>query len=247
MNSLQQLERHHRSTPAGAVEAAIFVQPLCGDGNIACALAAENCFPWCMGVVRGGARAQNVTMFNAARWESHVLLPDVDCGVARDAAAREEGQCSDQNAGILVDMISRAGLVRGQCRAESMCTASPVAALVSSLVPLAALNSSNASELGLTLDKVSRWIGRGLRTTLAGDANADIMKPIIECLRERVIRGARIFMVKVKTHRGEPLNEFADTIAERARQLPDDSKQGTTRTPRLLYEWLGKGVKRVCT
>ncbi len=53
MNSLQQLERHHRSTPAGAVEAAIFVQSLCGDGNIACALAAENCFPWCMGVVWG--------------------------------------------------------------------------------------------------------------------------------------------------------------------------------------------------
>jgi hypothetical protein len=34
-----------------------------------------------------------------------------------------------------------------------------------------------------TLDKVSRWIGRGPRTTLAGDANADIMKTIIECLR----------------------------------------------------------------
>ena len=98
-----------------------------------------------------------------------------------------------------------------------------------------------------TLDKVSRWIGRGPRTTLAGDANADIMKTIIECLRERVIQGARTFMVKVKTHRGEPLNELADTIAERARQQPDDSKQGTTRTPRLLYEWLGKGVKRVCT
>ena len=66
-----------------------------------------------------------------------------------------------------------------------------------------------------TLDKVSRWIGRGPRTTLAGDANADIMKTIIECLCERVIRGARTFMVKVKTHRGEPLNELADTIAER--------------------------------
>jgi hypothetical protein len=51
-----------------------------------------------------------------------------------------------------------------------------------------------------TLDKVSRWIGSGPRTTLAGDANADIMKTIIECVRERVIRGARTFMIKVKTH-----------------------------------------------
>ena len=49
-----------------------------------------------------------------------------------------------------------------------------------------------------TLDKVSRWIGSGPRTTLAGDANADIMKTIIVCVRERVIRGARTFMVKVK-------------------------------------------------
>ena len=101
--TLQQLEQHHRATPAGAVEAAIFVQPLCGDGNIACALAAENCFLWCMGVVCGGARAQNVTMFNNASWESHVLLPDVDCGVVRDTSVREQGQCSDKNAGIIVD------------------------------------------------------------------------------------------------------------------------------------------------
>jgi ribonuclease HI len=98
-----------------------------------------------------------------------------------------------------------------------------------------------------TLDKVSRWIGRGPRTTLVGDANADIMKTIIECLRARALRGERTFMVKVKAHRGEPLNEKADTVAERARQLPVDSKQWTTRTPRLLYEWLDKVVKRVST
>ena len=55
MDSLQQLERQHRATSAGAVEAAIFVQPLCGDGHFACVLTADNCFPWCMGV-EGRAR-----------------------------------------------------------------------------------------------------------------------------------------------------------------------------------------------
>jgi ribonuclease HI len=49
-----------------------------------------------------------------------------------------------------------------------------------------------------TLDKVSRWIERGPRATLTGDANADIMKIIIECARERVMRGARTFMVQIK-------------------------------------------------
>jgi len=72
------------------------------------------------------------------------------------------------------------------------------------------------------------------------------MKTIIECLRARALR-ARTFMVKVKAHRGEPLNEKADRVAERARQLPVDSKQWTTRKPRLLYEWLEKDVKRVST
>ena len=57
------------------------------------------------------------------------------------------------------------------------------------------------------LNKILRWIGSGPRTTLAGDANADIMATIIECLRERVLRGARTFMVKIKAHKGAPLNQ----------------------------------------
>ena len=68
-----------------------------------------------------------------------------------------------------------------------------------------------------TLNKMSRWIGSGPRTTLAGDANADIMMTIIQCVRARVLRGARTFMIKIKAHRGEPLNEKADTQAENAR------------------------------
>ena len=98
-----------------------------------------------------------------------------------------------------------------------------------------------------TLDMVSRWIRRGPRTTLAGDASADIMKTNLECVRERVLRGARTFMVKVMAHRGQPLNEQADTQAERARQFPEERRQWTNRTPRMTYEWHDKGVKRVST
>ncbi len=87
------------------------------------------------------------------------------------------------------------------------------------------------------LNKISRWIGSGPRTTLAGDANADIMTTIIWCLRERVLRGARTFMVKIKAHRGEPLNEKADTQAENARKLSSECQQWTTRTQRMTYEW----------
>ena len=62
------------------------------------------------------------------------------------------------------------------------------------------------------LNKMSRWIGSGPRTTLAGDANADIMTSIIESVRARVLRGARTFMVKVKAYRGEPLTCRVYTI-----------------------------------
>ena len=44
-------------------------------------------------------------------------------------------------------------------------------------------------------------------------------------------------MVKVKAHRGEPLHENADTQAERARQLPPEHRQWTTRTQTMTYEW----------
>ncbi len=96
------------------------------------------------------------------------------------------------------------------------------------------------------LNKVSRWIGSGPRSTLAGDANADIMTSIIECVRERVLRGARTFLVKLKTHRGEPLNKRAETQAENARQLSSECRQWTTRTQRMTYEWSDNdGVKHV--
>jgi len=44
-------------------------------------------------------------------------------------------------------------------------------------------------------------------------------------------------MVKNKAHRGEPLNEKADTQAENARQLPSEYRQWTTRTQTMTYEW----------
>jgi ribonuclease HI len=87
------------------------------------------------------------------------------------------------------------------------------------------------------LNTMLRWIGSGPRTTLAGDANADIMMSIIECVRARALRGSRTFMIKIKAHRGEPLNEKADTQAENDRQLSSECQRWTTCTQRMTYEW----------
>ena len=52
-------------------------------------------------------------------------------------------------------------------------------------------------------------------------------------------------MIKVKAHRGEPMNELADTQAENARQLHDNCRQWTVRTPSMTYEWSdSNGVKQ---
>jgi hypothetical protein len=65
-DNLLVLANTHRALPSGVVEEAIYVQPVCGyttDASVSCAVTNKlNCYPWCMGVVRGGRRAQNVTM-----------------------------------------------------------------------------------------------------------------------------------------------------------------------------------------
>jgi hypothetical protein len=155
-DNLRLLAARERALPSGAVEAAIYVQPVCGSENsVNCAPSErDTCYPWCMAVVRGGRRAQNITMFNARRWEEHVLLPDVDCGVTRD-----RGTCA-AGAGPqlpLVDLMEQAGIVRGRCAAS--CTPAAVPAAVASLVPLDAVEAPSNATLGLVqAHKQRAWL-----------------------------------------------------------------------------------------
>jgi hypothetical protein len=161
-DNLRLLAHKYTATQAGAVEAAVFVQPLCGGGfNPACWRAARNCYPWCMGVVRGGVRAQNITMYSAQRWEDHVMLPDVDCGVERNREQILSGQCvKDTASAAVLDLMSQEGVMYGECRAARMCTPSPVPAAVMSLVPLLNRDARlNGTELGLVVEhKNSTWL-----------------------------------------------------------------------------------------
>jgi hypothetical protein len=92
-----------------------------------------------MGLVRAGARAQNVSMYNARRWSDSVVLADMDCGVARDrggACAAEGGAGS-----ALVEVAGAAR--RGRCAAE--CAPSEAAV---SVVPLGAWAAGGAAAGG---------------------------------------------------------------------------------------------------
>jgi hypothetical protein len=54
---------------------------------------------------------------------------------------------------------------------------------------------------------------------MANAPDANVLREIIELLKMRVQNGAATFLVKVKAHRGEPLNELADSLAEAAREV----------------------------
>ena len=62
---------------------------------------------------------------------------------------------------------------------------------------------------------------------------------ILGKLRARMAAKARTFLVKIKAHRGEPLNERADDLAEVERTLDKYGKgyQSKERTTRLVYSY----------
>ena len=72
--------------------------------------------------------------------------------------------------------------------------------------------------------------------TLATTPDADILREIICLLTQRVRAGRATFLIKVKSHRGEPINERADTLAEEGRTISEDDKRWDDRTDRMTFE-----------
>ena len=85
------------------------------------------------------------------------------------------------------------------------------------------------------LKKVNRWIDEGGKATLVGAPEADILAAAIEILRKRIAAGTATFLVKVKAHRGEPANEGADILADKAISDPKVGKEWCQRTNRAVF------------
>ena len=56
---------------------------------------------------------------------------------------------------------------------------------------------------------IKKWVGPGGKATLATAPDADILREIVCLLTQRVRAGRATFLIKVKSHRGEPINERA--------------------------------------
>jgi ribonuclease HI len=83
--------------------------------------------------------------------------------------------------------------------------------------------SSKVGRLYLTdseasLQAIHKWIDYGAKLNLSKSPDTDILKAIILKLQKRVEAGAATLLIKVKAHRGDPLNEEADIRAELGRR-----------------------------
>jgi ribonuclease HI len=68
-----------------------------------------------------------------------------------------------------------------------------------------------------TLQVINKWIGGGAKLSLVKTADTDILRTIIVKLQQRVKAKTTTLLIKVKTHRGYPLNEEADIRTEMGR------------------------------
>jgi len=83
---------------------------------------------------------------------------------------------------------------------------------------------------------IKKWVGQGGKATLATAPDADVLREIVCLLTQRVRAGRATFLIKVKSHRGEPINQRADTLAEEGREISDDDKRWDDRTDRMTFE-----------
>ena len=70
--------------------------------------------------------------------------------------------------------------------------------------------------------------------------HADIMRDKVQLLRERIEQGLLTIFIKIKAHRGDPLNELADRWADEGRQ--SENIRRSLPTNRSIFYWIDTGI-----
>jgi len=60
------------------------------------------------------------------------------------------------------------------------------------------------------LSSSQKCIGEGKSPSMHGNPDADIMRDVVQLLRERIEQGLLTIFIKIKAHRRDPLNELTD-------------------------------------
>jgi len=74
------------------------------------------------------------------------------------------------------------------------------------------------SDSACLLTSFQKLNGEGKPPSLWGNPDADIMKEIILLIREQIDQGLLTIFIKIKAHRGDPLNELVDRWASEGRK-----------------------------
>ncbi len=82
-----------------------------------------------------------------------------------------------------------------------------------------------------------RWVGQGGNPSLPNTTDADILEYILVKLTTRITTKVRTFLVKVKTHRGEPLNVGADDLTGVGHTL---EREGETDGKNGQHTWCSR-------
>ncbi len=72
-------------------------------------------------------------------------------------------------------------------------------------------------------------MGQGGKVSLANTVDVDILEYILAKLEARIVAKSRTFLIKVKAHRREPLNEGEDDLAEAGREMEKEGENSRWR------------------
>ena len=97
------------------------------------------------------------------------------------------------------------------------------------------------SDSACFLSSSQKWIGEGKSPSMCGNPDADIMRDIIQLLRERIEQGLLTIFIKIKTHRGDPLNELTDRWVDEGRQ--SENIRWSLPTNRPIFYWTDDGTR----
>jgi len=90
------------------------------------------------------------------------------------------------------------------------------------------------------LSSSQKWTGEGKSPSMHRNPDADIMRDIVQLLRERIEQGLLTIFIKIKAHRGDPLNEQADRWADEGRQ--SENIRWSLPSNRPIFYWTDNGT-----
>ncbi len=89
----------------------------------------------------------------------------------------------------------------------------------------------------VSLQAIHKWIGYGANLNLSKSPDADILKAIMLKLQKRVEAGVTTLLTRVKTHRGDPLNEKVEIRSELGRRIAYKEMIWDDLSGRTVYQW----------